>query len=83
MLPGRTPITKQELILEFMINALRLTHPITTKLFTERTGLPITMISKQLNQAQAAGLLTWNSNYISTTATGKRFLNELEKMFVA
>ena len=70
-------LTKQQIIADFMLNALRLYQPITLDLFTERTGLPISSIEQQLNQAQTQGFLSWNDKYIETTDLGKRFLNDM------
>jgi putative oxygen-independent coproporphyrinogen III oxidase len=74
-------INNKELVLEFMINALRLTGAIPTKLFTERTNLDLNSIINPLNEAQHCGFLKWNKKNIITTPLGKRFLNELLRIF--
>lgn len=75
-------ISPEDLILEFMLNTLRLNKPIPIKLFTERTSFTIDAITNSLNQAQKQGFLKWNSKAITTTAKGKRFLNQLLLLFV-
>ncbi len=40
---------------EFMMNALRLTEGFATETFMERTGLPITSIQRQLDEAERRG----------------------------
>ena len=42
---------------EFMMNALRLTEGFATETFVERTGLPITTIQRQLEEAEQRGLI--------------------------
>lgn len=74
-------LAQHELILEFMLNALRLYQPIPARLFIERTGIPISTITDQLNEAQTQGLLKWNKKQITTTAKGKRMLNNLLEIF--
>ena len=74
-----SPLQQNDLILEFMLNALRLNKPIITKLFTQRTGFSLDIIRDSLNQAQEQGFINKN---LGTTKQGKRFLNELLTIFV-
>ena len=74
--------TARDLPFEFMLNALRLNAGFASTLFTERTGLPITVIAKQLAQAEARGLLTRDHVTIRPTAKGRLFLNDLSEMFL-
>jgi oxygen-independent coproporphyrinogen-3 oxidase len=74
-----SPLPQKDLILEFMINALRLNQPITNKFFTARTGLSLDIIKDSLNEAQEQGLLNKN---IAPTKQGRKFLNELLTIFV-
>ncbi len=78
---SETELAQQEIILEFMLNALRLYQPISTELFTQRTGMPLEKITGQLSEAESQGLLKWNEKYIKTTAKGKRMLNDLLEIF--
>lgn len=67
---------------EFMMNALRLTRGFTTEMFTERTGLPITGIRRQLDEAERRQLIVHDYRHIAPTLTGKRFLNDLLQIFL-
>ena len=75
-------VTAQELPFEFMMNALRLKQPITVKLFTERTGLPLTTITPILNRAHDRGLLVFNEELIQLTELGNCFVNEILNLFM-
>ncbi|KPJ67393.1 MAG: coproporphyrinogen III oxidase [Coxiella sp. DG_40] len=74
-------IKNDKLVLEFMLNALRLTKAIPINLFTERTNLDLNSIINPLNEAQQNGFLKWNKKNIIVTSLGKRFLNELLRIF--
>lgn len=67
---------------EFMMNALRLTGGFATKMFQERTGLPITAIQRQLDQAEQRGLIVRDHQRIMPTLMGRRFLNDLLQIFL-
>jgi oxygen-independent coproporphyrinogen-3 oxidase len=69
--------TPERLTLEFMLNALRLTHGVPLALFTERTGLPCDRIQQPIQDAVAQGLLTPQHNYLQPTQRGHLFLNDL------
>ena len=71
-----------ELPFEFMMNALRLTEGFPTALFTARTGLPLTDVLPQLEEAERRGLIERDALHIRPTALGQRFLNELLQLFL-
>lgn len=82
-----TPKTKQhtvatnELSIEFMMNALRLTEGVPYDFFEKRTGLSLTEIQDSLTRLQQQKLLAETSTHIKTTSLGQRFLNVvLEKL---
>lgn len=75
-------VLKEELPLEFMMNALRLYQPIPIKLFEMRTGLPFSAIDKQINHATAEGLLQVDAHHFCLTDKGHLFLNELLEVFL-
>ena len=75
-------VNTKELIFEFMLNALRLHSPIPLSLFYERTGLALTDIKKTLDLAAQQGLLDHNEQFIIITPLGRRFLNDLYKLFL-
>jgi oxygen-independent coproporphyrinogen-3 oxidase len=75
-------LIRDELPLEFMMNALRLTDGIETQLFSERTGMLLKSAEKELQQAEERGLIDWQLNHLKPTLKGKRYLNELLEIFV-
>jgi oxygen-independent coproporphyrinogen-3 oxidase len=77
-----TTVSARELPFEFMLNALRLVDGFETRLFTERTGLPMTAIGRQLGQAEEKGLIERDLKRIAPSAKGRLFLNELLELFL-
>lgn len=75
-------IAKDELAFEFMLNALRLNQGFDTSLFYERTGLLINSIESALNLAEGRGLLLRDHLKIQPTELGRRFLNDLQQLFL-
>ena len=75
-------ISATDLPFEFMLNALRLTNGVDTNTFSERTGLPLSVISKGLDEASRKGLLDENPSKLKPTALGLRYLNNLQEMFL-
>ena len=67
---------------EFMMNALRLTAGFASEMFQRRTGLPLTAIQQQLNEAEQRGLIVRDHQRITPTLTGRRFLNDLLQIFL-
>ena len=72
----------KDLPFEFMLNALRLSNGVATNTFSERTGLPLSMISKGLAEASKKKLLDENPSQLKATALGMRYLNNLQEMFL-
>ncbi len=75
-------VSQTERSFEFMMNALRLTDGFQTAMFQERTGLPITVIQQQLNEAEERKLIIRDHQQITPTLMGKRFLNDLLQIFL-
>ena len=75
-------IPSKDLPFEFMLNALRLTDGVDTNTFGERTGLPLSVISKGLDIASKKGLIDENPSKLKATALGLRYLNNLQEMFL-
>jgi oxygen-independent coproporphyrinogen-3 oxidase len=71
-----------DLPFEFMLNALRLTDGVATNTFAERTGLPLSAISKGLDEATKKGLLDSNPTLLKGTTQGLRYLNNLQEIFL-
>jgi len=75
-------IQREDMGFEFMLNTLRLHGGFDPNLFSERTGMSINAIDKQLNAAEAKGLLYRDYKIIKPTELGQRFLNDLQEMFL-
>jgi putative oxygen-independent coproporphyrinogen III oxidase len=75
-------IASKDLPFEFMLNTLRLTDGVDTHTFSERTGLPLSVISKGLETASKKGLLDENPSKLSATKLGLRYLNNLQEIFL-
>ena len=67
---------------EFMLNALRLTEGFAPHLFSDHTGLPISIIEQELRQAEEQELLEWDIKLIRPTERGRNYLNELLQLFL-
>jgi oxygen-independent coproporphyrinogen-3 oxidase len=65
-----------------MLNALRLVEGFPSALFTERTGLPLTVVERELQAAESKGFLERDWKRIRPTVRGRRFLNELLQAFL-
>ena len=76
-------INTEDLPFEFMLNALRLTSGVDTSSFSERTGLPLSVLSNALNEASQKGLLDENPKNLKPTALGLRYLNDLQALFLS
>ncbi|MBT2869338.1 oxygen-independent coproporphyrinogen III oxidase-like protein [Chromobacterium violaceum] len=75
-------VARADLPFEFMMNLLRLTGGFESRLFQERTGLPLALIRRQLDAAQAQGLLDADGAILRPTLKGQRFLNDLLTLFL-
>jgi oxygen-independent coproporphyrinogen-3 oxidase len=75
-------IPATDLPFEFMLNTLRLTDGVATNTFAERTGLPLSTISKGLDQASKKGLLDPDPTVLKGTPQGLRYLNNLQELFL-
>jgi oxygen-independent coproporphyrinogen-3 oxidase len=78
---GEQVLTREEVGVEFMMNALRLTEGFATELFAH-TGHPISLLEKPLAQAEAQGLIEWDINHIRPTERGQRYLDSLLTLFI-
>lgn len=79
----RREVTRSEVGFEFMLNALRLTEGFPVAWFTERTGYPISLVSRALDEAEREGLLVRTHESIRPTTLGQRFLNRMLEKFLA
>lgn len=67
---------------EFMMNALRLSGGFAPGLFEERAGLPLTVVLRELEEAERRGLVERDHAHIRPSALGRRFLNDLLQLFL-
>ena len=75
-------ISAKDLPFEFMLNVLRLADGVDTNTFCERTGLPLSVLSKNINEASKKGLLDDNPSKLKATPLGLRYLNNLQEIFL-
>lgn len=67
---------------EFMMNALRLMDGFPPALFANRTGLNFSVINEAVTEAVKRGLLMVSPAHVQPTELGKRFLNDLQQIFL-
>jgi len=72
---------RKDLIVEFMINALRLKQGFSLDQFSLTTGLDRNVIADGISQAIKKGLLVEQSNIVRPTEKGFSFLSEIQLMF--
>jgi oxygen-independent coproporphyrinogen-3 oxidase len=75
-------VSRGDLPFEFMLNALRLTAGVPASLFVERTGLPLSVIAQPIAEATRKGLLDPDPALLAPTLLGRRFLNDLQELFL-
>jgi oxygen-independent coproporphyrinogen-3 oxidase len=76
-------VARSDVGFEFMLNALRLTEGVPATLFAERTGYPLALVQRELAAAEARGLIERDPVSIRPTELGRRFLNDLQALFLA
>ncbi|MEO8136779.1 MAG: radical SAM family heme chaperone HemW, partial [Betaproteobacteria bacterium] len=76
-------VARRDVGFEFMLNALRLNEGVPVALFQERTGFQLTLVEPGLRRAEAKGLLFRDHQRIAPTELGRRFLNDLQELFLA
>lgn len=74
-------IPKDNLLTEFMLNALRLYEPIQFSLLTEQTQISFSDVEQIFKIAKARGLLDYNLQNFAATPLGKQFLDDLLILF--
>jgi len=75
-------VARDDVGFEFMLNALRLTAGFPITLFAERTGFPLTLVQKGLDAAEQRGLIERDHLHVRPTLRGRRFLNDLQGLFL-
>jgi oxygen-independent coproporphyrinogen-3 oxidase len=75
-------VARTDLPFEFMLNALRLPDGFLLADFSERTGLPVTVLQSALGRAEEKGLITRDLQRVVPTALGFDFLSDLQALFL-
>ena len=75
-------IAAGELPFEFALNAFRLVEGFPAGLFPQRTGLPWTALEAGLKRAEEKGLVARDLQRIRPTDRGRRFLDDLQQIFL-
>jgi len=75
-------VEPSQLVLEFLMNALRLPDGTTVTEFEARTGLAFAVIADRIDGLVARGLLRDDPECLATTATGFRYLDSVLTEFV-
>ena len=74
-------VSQDELITEFMMNALRLKNGVPWTYFESRTGISQSVISERVINLQNQGLLESSMEQLRTSDLGYRFLNSILERF--
>jgi oxygen-independent coproporphyrinogen-3 oxidase len=75
-------VTRTDVGFEFMLNALRLVDGFAVPLFAERTGFALSLVTPALDAAEVRGLIVRDHERIAPTPRGRRFLNDLQQLFL-
>ncbi len=78
----RRYIAVADLPFEFMLNALRLNAGFAAGDFERRTGLPVSSVASALTRAGERGLLERSGEGWRPTELGRKFLNDLQAIFL-
>ena len=79
---SETEVSAADLPFEFMLNALRLREGFALSLFSERTGLPFTVLTQALQEAVQQGWLIDEGGSVRPTERGFDFLSDLQALFL-
>ena len=78
---SRRTLDRDDLLFEFMLNALRLNAGFTPALFESRTGLGRERLEPGLDRAQERGMIERNGATVRPSPLGRRYLNDLIALF--
>lgn len=81
---GRTTwLEEDDVVFEFMLNALRLQNGFDLSLFEQRAGLPLSLIQPRLDELKEQELITLPENQsLRLTAKGQQYLNDVVSRFL-
>ncbi|MEJ2590876.1 MAG: radical SAM family heme chaperone HemW [Candidatus Thiodiazotropha sp.] len=80
-LKGERSLSPGDRVIEFMMNALRLSEGVEAVCFERTTGLSPAVIDAPLRTARARGLMREDPLRLCATELGARFLNDLLELF--
>lgn len=75
-------LTGDELMFEFMLNALRLNHGFSQAIFEQRTGLAWESVAQEVRMLIEEGLMQQRGDVLLPTKSGRQFLNDLISRFL-
>jgi putative oxygen-independent coproporphyrinogen III oxidase len=75
-------LSAQDLIFEFMLNALRLTEGFDLSLFDRHSGMGQEVLQSPLRKAQELDLINIQQNHLTPSELGLRFHNDLQALFL-
>jgi len=75
-------VSRADVGFEFMLNALRLDDGFAIAQFAERTGFALAIVQRELDEAERRGLLERDHQRVRPTLLGRRFLNDLQALFL-
>jgi oxygen-independent coproporphyrinogen-3 oxidase len=81
-LAGEKVLSTDELPFEFLMNVLRLNDGAASQLFTQRTGLPLSLLAAARKSAEQRGLLLQDPARLTASREGQLFLNDLLQYFL-
>jgi oxygen-independent coproporphyrinogen-3 oxidase len=81
-LAGEKVLSTDELPFEFLMNVLRLNDGAASQLFTQRTGLPLSLLAAARKNAEQRGLLLQDPARLTASREGQLFLNDLLQYFL-
>jgi oxygen-independent coproporphyrinogen-3 oxidase len=76
-------VKDEEVVFEFMLNALRLRDGVPSRLFSERTGMALERIAPVLKEVREQELLVADTARLACTPTGFNYLNTVLQRFLA
>lgn len=79
---GWQVINQEELVSEFMLNALRLHGGVAWSMFEKRTGFTLDRVIEQVNSLVKQGLLVDSDTQLQPTVLGQRYLNQILRAFL-
>ncbi len=80
---GEKILSNDELPFDFLMNALRLTAGVESRLYPERTGLSLDTLAEGRREAEQSGLMQVEPSRLAATERGQLFLNDLLQQFLS